>query len=70
MVGWLWIVLVGVIVGIVGGLIGFGGVEFCFLFLIGMFGFVVFDVVILNKVISLIVVVIVLLFWVGIVFFD
>lgn len=56
MVGWPRIVLAGAAVGIVGGLIGFGGAEFRLPLLIGLFGFAALEAVILNKATSLIVV--------------
>ena len=48
--------MAGAAVGIVGGLIGFGGAEFRLPLLIGLFGFAALEAVILNKATSLIVV--------------
>jgi uncharacterized membrane protein YfcA len=47
----------GACVGVVGGLIGLGGAEFRLPLLIGLFGFAALHAVILNKVMSLVVVV-------------
>lgn len=47
---------VGALVGVLGGLIGLGGAEFRLPLLIGVFGFVALEAVILNKAMSLIVV--------------
>lgn len=53
----LWAaVLVGAAVGTLGGLIGLGGAEFRLPLLIGLFGFVALEAIILNKAISLVVV--------------
>lgn len=46
----------GAIVGVLGGMIGLGGAEFRLPLLIGVFGFVALQAVILNKAMSLIVV--------------
>jgi uncharacterized membrane protein YfcA len=46
----------GAIIGLLGGLIGRGGAEFRLPVLIGVFGFVALQAVILNKAMSLIVV--------------
>lgn len=48
--------LSGVLIGALGGLIGLGGAEFRLPLLIGIFGFVALEAVILNKATSLIVV--------------
>lgn len=48
---------VGAVVGVLGGMIGLGGAEFRLPFLIGLFGFIALQAVILNKAMSLIVVV-------------
>lgn len=48
---------VGFVIGAVGGLIGLGGAEFRLPILIGVFSFVALEAVILNKAISLIVVI-------------
>lgn len=48
--------LAGATIGILGGLIGLGGAEFRLPLLIGVFGFVALQAVILNKAMSLIVV--------------
>jgi len=47
----------GAAVGVLGGLIGLGGAEFRLPFLIGLFGFVALQAVILNKALSLVVVI-------------
>ncbi|TZG34097.1 sulfite exporter TauE/SafE family protein [Agrobacterium sp. B1(2019)] len=47
---------VGAMIGILGGLIGLGGAEFRLPLLIGIFGFVALEAVILNKAMSLVVV--------------
>lgn len=46
----------GAVVGVLGGMIGLGGAEFRLPLLIGVFGFVALQAVILNKALSLIVV--------------
>ncbi|MGZ8239392.1 MAG: sulfite exporter TauE/SafE family protein, partial [Methylobacter sp.] len=46
----------GALIGTLGGLIGLGGAEFRLPLLIGPFGFVALEAVIVNKAISLIVV--------------
>lgn len=48
--------VVGASVGVLGGLIGLGGAEFRLPLLIGLFGFVALQAIILNKAMSLIVV--------------
>ena len=48
--------VVGACVGVLGGLIGLGGAEFRLPLLIGVFGFVALEAVILNKAMSLVVV--------------
>lgn len=52
-----WAVVAGAGVGLLGGLVGLGGAEFRLPLLIGVFGFVALSAVILNKAISLVVVV-------------
>ncbi|MFC7674982.1 sulfite exporter TauE/SafE family protein [Mycolicibacterium sp. GCM10028919] len=52
-----WAFLAGAAVGLLGGLIGLGGAEFRLPLLIGIFGFAALQAVILNKAMSLIVVV-------------
>lgn len=54
--------LAGVMIGTLGGLIGLGGAEFRLPLLIGVFGFAALPAVILNKSMSLVVVVAALLF--------
>jgi hypothetical protein len=49
-------VLAGCSVGVLGGLIGLGGAEFRLPLLIGAFGFVAVGAVIMNKAMSLVVV--------------
>ena len=46
----------GGLVGLLGGMIGLGGVEFRLPLLIGVFGFTALAAVILNKMLSLVVV--------------
>lgn len=46
----------GAVIGVLGGMIGLGGAEFRLPLLIGMFGFVALQAVILNKTMSLVVV--------------
>ena len=46
----------GAAVGVLGGMIGLGGAEFRLPLLIGLFGFVALQAVILNKALSLVVV--------------
>lgn len=54
----LWIaVLTGALVGVLGGMIGLGGAEFRLPLLIGLFGFAALHAVIINKAMSLIVVI-------------
>jgi len=48
--------LVGAAVGLLGGLVGLGGAEFRLPLLIGLFGFVALQAVIINKAMSLVVV--------------
>ena len=52
----LWAFLAGALVGVLGGLIGLGGAEFRLPLLISLFGFVALQAVILNKAMSLAVV--------------
>ncbi|MEW1635467.1 sulfite exporter TauE/SafE family protein [Streptomyces sp. NPDC093801] len=52
-----WVFGAGAMVGVLGGMIGLGGAEFRLPFLIGMFGFAALSAVILNKAMSLVVVV-------------
>jgi len=52
----------GAIVGTLGGMIGLGGAEFRLPLLIGIFGFIALEAIILNKAISLVVVASALLF--------
>lgn len=47
----------GAVIGVLGGMIGLGGAEFRLPLLIGLFGFVALQAVILNKAMSLIVVI-------------
>lgn len=51
-----WPLAAGALIGILGGLIGLGGAEFRLPLLIGLFGFAALQAVILNKAMSLIVV--------------
>jgi hypothetical protein len=52
-----WVAFLGgALIGVLGGLIGLGGAEFRLRLLIGLFGFVALEAIILNKAISLIVV--------------
>lgn len=53
---WLAAAAVGAGVGVLGGMVGLGGAEFRLPLLIGVFGFVALQAVILNKALSLIVV--------------
>lgn len=53
---WLAALLAGAGVGLLGGMIGLGGAEFRLPLLIGVFGFVALQAVILNKAMSLLVV--------------
>ena len=48
--------IAGALIGVLGGMIGLGGAEFRLPLLIGVFGFVALQVVIMNKAMSLIVV--------------
>jgi uncharacterized protein len=57
--------LAGAAVGLLGGLIGLGGAEFRLPLLIGLFGFVALQAVILNKALSLVVVTSALFFRMG-----
>ncbi len=53
----LWLaVLAGAAVGLLGGLVGLGGAEFRLPLLIGLFGFIALQAVIVNKAMSLVVV--------------
>lgn len=54
--GWFSAAAVGAAVGLLGGMIGLGGAEFRLPLLIGWFGFVALQAVILNKAMSLLVV--------------
>jgi uncharacterized membrane protein YfcA len=54
--------LAGAAIGVLGGLIGLGGAEFRLPLLIGLFGFVALEAVIINKATSLVVVVAALVF--------
>jgi uncharacterized membrane protein YfcA len=47
----------GSVIGVLGGMIGLGGAEFRLPLLIGLFGFIALQAVILNKAMSLIVVI-------------
>jgi len=59
----LWVALFGgAVIGTLGGLIGLGGAEFRLPLLIGFFGFVALEAVILNKATSLVVVASALIF--------
>src|SRR3954451_18098901 len=51
-----WAFLTGALVGLLGGLVGLGGAEFRLPLLISLFGFVALQAVILNKAMSLAVV--------------
>ena len=51
-----WAFVAGAAVGVLGGLIGLGGAEFRLPLLIGVFGFAALAAVIMNKAMSLIVV--------------
>lgn len=52
-----WVFVAGAAIGVLGGLIGLGGAEFRLPLLIGVFGFTALAAVILNKAMSLIVVI-------------
>ena len=53
----LWLAfLTGAAVGLLGGLVGLGGAEFRLPLLIGVFGFIALQAVIVNKAMSLVVV--------------
>jgi len=52
-----WVFVAGAAIGVLGGLIGLGGAEFRLPLLIGVFGFAALQAVILNKALSLIVVI-------------
>lgn len=52
----LWSFVSGLVIGTLGGLIGLGGAEFRLPLLVGFFGFVSLDAVIINKITSLVVV--------------
>ncbi|WP_293003294.1 sulfite exporter TauE/SafE family protein [Mycobacterium sp.] len=54
--GWPVVFGSGAVIGVLGGLIGLGGAEFRLPLLIGLFGFAALQAVILNKAMSLIVV--------------
>ncbi|MET1154101.1 MAG: hypothetical protein ABWX72_07825, partial [Arthrobacter sp.] len=49
--------LAGAIIGVLGGMIGLGGAEFRLPLLIGVFGFAALQAIIMNKAMSLIVVI-------------
>jgi uncharacterized membrane protein YfcA len=51
-----WVFTAGALIGVLGGMIGLGGAEFRLPLLIGVFGFIALQAVILNKALSLIVV--------------
>lgn len=51
-----WAFFAGALIGVLGGMIGLGGAEFRLPLLIGVFGFVALQAVIMNKAMSLIVV--------------
>ncbi|MGW8767997.1 hypothetical protein ACWGN5_36585 [Streptomyces sp. NPDC055815] len=51
-----WVFGAGAAVGVLGGMIGLGGAEFRLPLLIGLFGFAALSAVILNKAMSLVVV--------------
>lgn len=51
-----WAFTAGALIGVLGGMIGLGGAEFRLPLLIGVFGFVALQAVIMNKAMSLIVV--------------
>ncbi|WP_217280657.1 sulfite exporter TauE/SafE family protein [Kibdelosporangium persicum] len=57
---WPVVFAVGAAVGVLGGMVGLGGAEFRLPLLIGLFGFVALAAVILNKAMSLVVVLIAL----------
>lgn len=52
-----WALGVGVLVGVLGGLVGLGGAEFRLPLLLGVFGFAALAAVVVNKAMSLVVVV-------------
>jgi uncharacterized protein len=52
-----WVFAAGAAIGVLGGLVGLGGAEFRLPLLIGVFGFAALQAVILNKAMSLIVVI-------------
>lgn len=54
---WPWAFSAGAGVGVLGGLVGLGGAEFRLPLLVGLFGFAALSAVILNKAMSLIVVI-------------
>lgn len=56
----MWALAAGCAIGILGGLIGLGGAEFRLPLLIGVFGFLALQAVIVNKAMSLIVVLVAL----------
>ena len=51
-----WAFIAGALIGLLGAMISLGGAEFRLLLLIGVFGFVALQAVIMNKAMSLIVV--------------
>lgn len=55
--GVAWPLAAGALIGVLGGLIGLGGAEFRLPLLIGLFGFAALQAVIVNKAMSLVVVV-------------
>ena len=55
--GWPVVFGSGALIGVLGGLIGLGGAEFRLPLLIGLFGFAALQAIILNKAMSLIVVI-------------
>ncbi|MFH8836537.1 sulfite exporter TauE/SafE family protein [Streptomyces sp. NPDC017868] len=55
-----WVFVAGGAVGVLGGMIGLGGAEFRLPLLIGLFGFTALSAVILNKAMSLVVVLVAL----------
>jgi uncharacterized membrane protein YfcA len=59
--GRLWAAFAtGALIGVIGGLVGLGGAEFRLPLLLGLFGFVALEAVIVNKAMSLVVVLIAL----------
>lgn len=51
-----WVFVAGFAVGVLGGLVGLGGAEFRLPLLVGVFGFIALQAVIVNKAMSLIVI--------------